>query len=77
VQQLYIYYLVFATILLIGAVATIMVGVSKKNKEGNPAYDTKTKGNWSRLSWIYLVVIVLGYAALLVYIVQSGPGSSD
>ncbi|MEK8129524.1 hypothetical protein WMW72_16585 [Paenibacillus filicis] len=68
--------MVFATILLIGAVSTIMVGVSKKNKEGNPSYDSKTKGNWSRLSWIYIVVIVLGYVALVAYIVQSSPGSS-
>ncbi len=48
------YYIIFATIMLVAVISTILVGISKKNKEGNPQYDTKTKGNWSRLSWIYI-----------------------
>jgi uncharacterized membrane protein HdeD (DUF308 family) len=70
-MSLYIYYLLFATILLIAGVATFLVGVSKKNKEGDPVYDSKTKSYWSRLSWIYLVVIVLGYLAFFLYVVNS------
>ncbi|MEK3722422.1 hypothetical protein [Paenibacillus sp. FSL H8-0034] len=69
-MSLYIYYLLFATILLLATVATFLVGFSKKNKEGNPKYDTRTKGNWSRLSWIYLIVIVSGYVAFFIYIVR-------
>jgi len=69
-MSLSVYYLLFATIMLIGAVWTMWIGMSKKNKEGNPSYDHRTKGNWSRLSWIYILVIVLGYAALVIYIVQ-------
>ena len=56
--------------MLIGAAWTMWIGVSKKNREGNPGYDNKTKGNWSRLSWIYIAVLILGYAALIIYIVQ-------
>ncbi|SED13371.1 hypothetical protein [Paenibacillus sp. GP183] len=66
---LYGFYIVFATIMLIGVISTLMVANSKKNKEGNPDYDKKTKGNWLRLSWIYIVIIVLGYVAFISYIV--------
>jgi sugar phosphate permease len=57
--------------MLFGAVVTILVGFSKKNKEGNPDYDKKTKGNWSRLSWIYIIIIALGYAAFVLYLIRS------
>jgi hypothetical protein len=58
--------------MFIALVSTILVGVSKTNKEGNPKYDSKTKSNWSRLSWIYIIVIVLGYVAFIVYITKAG-----
>lgn len=64
------YYIMISTTMLIALVATILVGISKKNKEGNPDYDTRTKGIFSRLSWIYIIVIVLGYAAFIVYITK-------
>jgi hypothetical protein len=64
------YYILFATIMLFALISTILIGLSKKNKEGNPTYDSKTKGNWSRLSWIYIIVIVLGYVALIVYLTK-------
>lgn len=70
-MSLSIYYLLFATILLFAGVATFLVGISKKNKEGDPVYDSKTKSYWSRLSWIYIVVIVLGYVVFFIYIVKS------
>jgi heme/copper-type cytochrome/quinol oxidase subunit 2 len=70
-MSLSIYYLMFATILLIATISTILVGVSKKNKEGNPSYDGSTKSYWVRFSWIYIVVIVLSYVAFFVYIVKS------
>ncbi|MCZ8517906.1 MULTISPECIES: hypothetical protein [Paenibacillus] len=70
-MELYVYYILFATIMLFAVVATLLVGRSKKNVEGNPQYDMRTKGNWSRLTWIYIVVILLAYIALIVYIVQS------
>ncbi|MCR8630019.1 MULTISPECIES: hypothetical protein [Paenibacillus] len=70
-MSLLIYYILIATIMFIALVSTILVGISKTNKEGNPNYDSKTKSNWSRLSWIYIIVIVLGYVAFIVYITRS------
>ncbi|NHN34466.1 hypothetical protein [Paenibacillus agricola] len=70
-MSLSVYYLLFATILLLAGVATFLVGISKKNKEGDPVYDSRTKSYWSRLSWIYLVVIVLGYVAFFLFITRS------
>ncbi|WP_245855578.1 hypothetical protein [Paenibacillus rigui] len=49
-MPLYGYYIMFATIMLFALIATVLVGLSQKNKEGNPNYDMKTKGNWSRLT---------------------------
>ncbi|TDG00353.1 hypothetical protein [Paenibacillus piri] len=72
-MSLTVYYILFATVMLIALIATILVGVSKTNKEGNPDYDSKTKGNWSRLSWIYIIVITLGYVAFIVYITNLKP----
>jgi heme/copper-type cytochrome/quinol oxidase subunit 2 len=69
-MSLFVYYILFATIMLIALISTILVGISKKNKEGDPTYDSKTKGNWSRLSWIYIIVIALGYVALVVYLTK-------
>ncbi|MDQ1911934.1 hypothetical protein RAC89_16240 [Paenibacillus sp. GD4] len=69
-MPLFVYYILFATVMLIAVLGTFYVGFSKKNKEGNPTYDMKTKSNWSRLSWIYLIIIVLSYVALVVYIVK-------
>jgi heme/copper-type cytochrome/quinol oxidase subunit 2 len=69
-MPLFVYYILFATIMLLAVLATFFVGFSKKNKEGNPSYDTKTKSNWSRLSWIYIIIIILGYVALVAYIVK-------
>ncbi|NOU91723.1 hypothetical protein GC093_00520 [Paenibacillus sp. LMG 31456] len=70
-MSLLIYYILIATIMFIALVSTILVGVSKTNKEGNPNYDSKTRSNWSRLSWIYIIVIFLGYVAFIVYITKS------
>ncbi|MBP1989974.1 hypothetical protein [Paenibacillus eucommiae] len=67
-MSVYAYYIVFFVILLCGTIATIMIGNSKANKEGNPEYDQKTKGYWSRLTWFYVVAIVLGFAALGFYL---------
>lgn len=70
-MSLYVYYILFATIMLIGLIVTILVGMSKKNREGNPGYDKATKGNWYRLSWIYIVVLVAAYVALISYIASA------
>jgi hypothetical protein len=66
----YVYYTIFFIIMLIGFVATIMVGFSKRNREGDPTYDKKTGLKWIRLSLIYAVVIVAAYLVLYMFIRQ-------
>jgi hypothetical protein len=48
-------------------VATILVGVSRKNKEGNPEYDQRKAPNIIRLSLFYVIAIVGGYALFAYY----------
>ncbi|MBP1156969.1 MULTISPECIES: hypothetical protein [unclassified Paenibacillus] len=69
-MPLYIYYIIFLTIMLFGTIATIMIGLSKKNREGNPGYDQKTSSIFKNLSYYYIIAIVLGYLALVLYIVK-------
>ncbi|WP_248924556.1 hypothetical protein [Paenibacillus hamazuiensis] len=68
-MPLYTYYLIFFLIMLFGAVATLMIGHSKKNKEGNPNYDKQTKSIFRGLSLYYIIAIGLGFLALVVYII--------
>ncbi|KRE82435.1 hypothetical protein ASG89_14355 [Paenibacillus sp. Soil766] len=69
-MSLYVYYIIFAAILITGAVATIAIGHSNKNKEGNPGYDRQTKSIFVNLTLYYAVIIPLGLLALVVYIVK-------
>jgi fucose permease len=66
-----IYYIIFSVILILALVFTFLIGNSKQNKEGNPEYDNRTKGNWSRLTLFYVIAIALGVLALIVYIVKT------
>ncbi|TVY05580.1 hypothetical protein [Paenibacillus cremeus] len=69
-MSLYIYYIIFAIILIGGAIATMAIGFSAKNREGNPDYDKKTKSIFTGLSLYYAISIPLGFIALVVYIVK-------
>jgi len=59
--------IVVALIALIGfaAVATVRIGLSKQNVEGNPDYDKKIGKNTLRLTLIYAVATI---AAVLAFI---------
>ncbi|CAN7723988.1 hypothetical protein [Paenibacillus sp. LjRoot56] len=69
-MSLYFYYIIFAAILITGGVATIAIGHSNSNKEGNPGYDRQTKSIFVNLTLYYAVIIPLGLLALIVYIVK-------
>lgn len=64
------YYLIFSVILIAAVLFTVIIGHSRTNKDGNPEYDNKTKGNWSRLTLFYVVSIALGVLALIIYVVN-------
>ncbi|WP_127588463.1 hypothetical protein [Paenibacillus koleovorans] len=55
-------------IALAAGVATVQVGLSRPNREGNPGYVTRTKGNMLRLTSFYVVAAILGLA-ILFYVV--------
>lgn len=65
----YLFITVIAIVILLGGgIATVMVGLSSKNKEGNPDYDKKTKSIFTRLSLYYVIPIVLVTIAFIVYL---------
>jgi hypothetical protein len=64
-MSLYGYFALFAGILLIGLAATLLIGNSRQNREGNPDYDRRTAGNWLRLSVFYAIVAVICIIGLL------------
>lgn len=66
---MFLYVGIFAVLLLLGGgVATMMIGFSEKNKEGNPNYDKKTKSMLTGLSLYYAIPIVIGIIAFIVFI---------
>lgn len=62
------YYAAFLLLVLIAAGVTIYVANSKITKEGNPEYDQKTGRNWKVLGVLYTLAVLLGLAALAVYV---------
>lgn len=63
-----IYFLIFSIILLVGLIATIMIGFSNKNREGDQTYFQKTGTKWVRLTALYVVSIAAGLLALVAFI---------
>ncbi|MBP1995311.1 hypothetical protein [Paenibacillus eucommiae] len=61
------YYSIIFFLMLLALVTTILVGVSKKNKEGNPNYDQKKLKNITRLTIFYIIAIGGGYALFAYY----------
>ncbi|GAB2677245.1 hypothetical protein ACFQWB_07790 [Paenibacillus thermoaerophilus] len=62
-----IYWLIalLAVIAATGLIATIQVGRSRENREGNPQYDAQTGANWIRLLLLYVAGGIAGVAILL------------
>jgi len=63
-----LFYAIFTVILLVGVIGTLMVGFSKKNKEGDQSYFQKTGTKWVRLTSLYVVAIALGLLALIAFV---------
>jgi len=53
---------------LFGGIATMIIGNSKANQTSNPEYDRRTKQNLSKLSYVYVGAIVLGFGGLILYL---------
>jgi uncharacterized BrkB/YihY/UPF0761 family membrane protein len=67
-MELDMYLMITVVLVLFGAIATIMIGNSKKNQEENPSYDKNTGRNWIRLTVFYMVSTVVGLIMFLLYI---------
>lgn len=65
---MYILIAIIFGVALFAGIATVRVGLSKENKEGNPSYDKKTAPNIARLTLFY-VAITLGAIVLFVWYV--------
>jgi cell division protein FtsX len=63
----FIFYSIVFFLLAFALIATILVGISKKNKEGNPDYDQRNSSNILRLTIFYVIAIVGGYALFAYY----------
>jgi small-conductance mechanosensitive channel len=63
----FLFYSIVFFLMAFALVATILVGVSKKNREGNPDYDQKKAPNIIRLTVFYVIAIVAGYALFAYY----------
>ncbi|USB31844.1 hypothetical protein [Paenibacillus sp. YPG26] len=61
-------YILIILVAVIGGVSTLVIGHSAANKVSNPEYDRRTKGNWRRLSWIYIAATVLSFTAAAIYL---------
>ncbi|OCT13640.1 hypothetical protein A8709_18800 [Paenibacillus pectinilyticus] len=66
-MNLTIYYAIFSMILLFALVATFMIGISRRNTEGDQTYFQRTGGKWVRLTSFYVISIVAGLLALFLY----------
>jgi hypothetical protein len=63
-----IYFVIFSIILLVGLLSTIMIGFSRKNREGDQSYFQQTGTKWVRLTALYVISIAAGLLALVAFI---------
>lgn len=66
-------FLMYGTVVgvaLVGFFATMWIGASRENKEGNPAYEKNSIPNWIRLTLIYMIVSAVSIGLLIWFIRQ-------
>ncbi|MNR24884.1 hypothetical protein D3C85_1419960 [compost metagenome] len=63
-----VYYTIFSIILAFALIATFIIGVSQKNRNGDQSYFQGTGLKWRRLTSYYVVSIIAGLLALVFYI---------
>lgn len=51
--------IIVLVVMLVGFIATMLVGKSKRNQEEDPGYMQKTGAKWLRLSLLYIAAIVV------------------
>ncbi|MCS7461393.1 hypothetical protein N0M98_14670 [Paenibacillus doosanensis] len=66
-MNLTVLYILIFIVAMFGLTATIVIGVSQKNREGNPNYDKSTGKIFLRLAVYYIIAIVGGYLAYVLW----------
>jgi heme/copper-type cytochrome/quinol oxidase subunit 2 len=56
-------------VVFIGFIATMRIGSSRENREGNPDYDKNSVPNWIRLTVIYAFATVV-FIGILIWIMR-------
>lgn len=64
------YLLIALVFVIVGAVATILIAISKENKHGNPAYDKEKKKTTLKLTIYYAVATVIGVLIFIIYMLS-------
>jgi flagellar basal body-associated protein FliL len=64
---MWIYIALIVLLSVIAAIATIWIGHSRQNKEGNPEYEKRTSINMINLTVFYVIAAMIGIA-LLIYV---------
>ena len=64
---MWIYIALIVLLSVIAAIATIWIGNSRQNKEGNPEYEKRTGINLINLTLLYVIGAIIGIA-LLIYV---------
>jgi hypothetical protein len=54
---------------MVGFLATLWIGASRENREGNPEYDRASLPNWIRLSVIYVIATAV-FFGLMIWIMR-------
>jgi hypothetical protein len=61
---------ILLALIAFAGVATVRIGNSKQNREGNPDYDQKVGANTLRLTLFYGAATVLACLALVLYVTR-------
>lgn len=64
------YLLLALVFVIIGAIATILIAISKENKHGNPEYDRQKKRVTIRLTIYYAIATLAGVLIFVVYMLS-------
>ncbi|MDB4865763.1 MAG: hypothetical protein JWR03_96 [Cohnella sp.] len=57
-----------AIVMGIGLIATLVVGFSRANKEGDPNYEHKTGSKLTRLTFLYIAAVIIAVSAFVIFL---------
>ncbi|UJF33964.1 hypothetical protein [Paenibacillus hexagrammi] len=64
----WLFYIIVFVLMAVAVVATVLVGMSRSNREGNPDYFKKTDRKMTRLTMYYVICFGAAILALGIYV---------